>query len=99
MTLITVAPSETTAIPALVVALFFGFLLPTALELRKPRDAGPRRIVESDGQEMIGFCLLSAIFPSHDSKGKPPFLEDIEPQEFEPAAKGSSFLSLPNVEF
>lgn len=79
--------------------LFLALLLPSILELKKPKDAGPRRILESDGKEIIDFSLLSAIFSSEKPRGAPPFLEDIEPQEFESTGESSFFLSLPDIEF
>ena len=81
------------------VAFFFALLLPTILELKRPKDAGPRRIFESDGKEIIDFRLSSAIFPNEHSRATSLFLEDIEPQEFEPTRRCFFFLSIPDIEF
>jgi len=80
-------------------ALFLVLFLPTILELKNPKDAGPRRISESDGNEIIDFSLFSAILPKGNSRNAPPFLEDIEPQEFESIDRCSFLLSIADIEF
>jgi hypothetical protein len=79
-----------------ILALVLILSAPIILELKRPRDAGPRRIIDSDGQEIIGFGVFSAIFSNSNSRGV--LLDDIEPQEFEPTARGSFSLSLPDIE-
>lgn len=74
--------------------LFF----PALLELKKPKDAGPRRILGSDGREIIEFSVLMAVYfreNSHEAK----LLEDIEPPEFSPSPSGFLSMSLPDIEF
>jgi hypothetical protein len=88
----------TIALPLLAVLTFILILsIPVILEWKRPRDAGPRRITDSDGKEIIGFGVFSATFSRYDSRGVP--LEDIELQEFEPTVRDSFLLSLPDIEF
>jgi hypothetical protein len=89
---------ETIALPLLAVLTFILILsIPVILEWKRPRDAGPRRIIDSDGKEIIGFGAFSAIFSRDNSRGV--IVDDIELQEFEPTASGSFLLSLPDIEF
>jgi len=97
---IPIATPQTFALFLLALVIFFIALsFPTVLEVRKPKDAGPRRILESDGKEIVCLGLLSAIFSRENSRSAHLLLEDIEPQEIESAGKSSFFLSLPDVEF
>jgi hypothetical protein len=89
---------ETIALPLLAVLTFILILsIPVILEWKRPRDAGPRRITDSDGKEIIGFGVFSAAFSRDNSRGV--LLDDIEPQEFEPTVRGSFLLSLTDIEF
>lgn len=97
---IPISAPQTFALLAITAAIFLlALFLPAVLELKRPKDAGPRKILEADGKEIVGFNLLLAIYFRENSRGVPLFLEDIEPQEFE--APGKSFLSLllPDIEF
>ena len=84
----------------LTAAIFFlGLFLPAVLEIRKPKDAGPRKILEADGKEIVGFSLLFAVYLREKSRGTLSFLEDIEQHEFEPPRKGFLSIPLPDMEF
>jgi hypothetical protein len=84
----------------LTAAIFFlALFFPAILELKKPKDAGPRKILEADGKEIVGFSFLFAVYFREKSRGVPSFLEDIEPQEFEPPRKGFLSIPLPDIEF
>jgi len=82
----------------LTASLFFIILFSVIRELKKPKDAGPRKILESDGKEIVGFSVLLAVYfreNSHEAK----VLEDIETPEL--TLPNRSFLSipLPDIEF
>ncbi len=82
-----------TAAIVLIVILF-----PALLELRKPKDAGPRRILGSDGREIIEFSVLMSVYfreNSHEAR----LLEDIETPEFSPSPGSFLSMSLPDIEF
>jgi len=75
------------------IALFF----PAILELKKPKDAGPRKILESDGKEIVGFSVILAVYfreNSHEARS----LEDIEAPEFGPPSRGFPSIPLSNIE-
>jgi len=76
------------------VALFF----PAILELRKPKDAGPRKVFESDGKEIVGFSVLLAVYFRENSR-EAKLLEDIETPEYSPPNRGFLSISLPDIEF
>jgi hypothetical protein len=81
-------------------AIFFiVLLLPALLELKKPKDAGPRRIFETDGKEVVGLSVLFAVYFREGSRGGSSILEDIEPQEFEAPSKGIFSIPLLDIEF
>ena len=87
------------AILASIAAIFLvALFLPAILELKRPKDAGPRRIFEADGKEIVGFNILLAVYFREDSR-KTPLLEDIEPREFEAPSRGFFSISLPDMEF
>jgi hypothetical protein len=73
-------------------------LFPAILELKKPKDAGPRRILESDGKEIVGFTVLLAVYFRDSSRGNRS-LEDIEAPEFGPPSRGFLSIPLPDIEF
>lgn len=75
-------------------ALFF----PAILELKKPKDAGPRRILESDGKEIVGFSVLLTVYFRENSR-KARLLEDIEAPEVSPLSRGFLSIPLPDIEF
>jgi hypothetical protein len=76
------------------IALFF----PAILELKKPKDAGPRKILESDGKEIVGFSVLLAVYFRENSReGR--LLEDIEAPELSPPSRGFFSIPLPDIEF
>jgi len=88
------------AILASTAAIFFvALFLPTILELKRPKDSGPRRILETDGKEIVGFSILLAVYFREDSRGLSSLLEDIEPQEFEMPRKSLFSIPLPDMEF
>lgn len=70
---------------------------PAVLELRKPKDAGPRRILESDGREIVGFSVLMTVYFRENSL-ESRLLEDIEAPEFSPPSGGFFSISLPDIE-
>lgn len=76
-------------------ALFFSAIL----EMNKPKDAGPRKILETDGKEIAGISLFLAVYFREKSWGIPSFLEDIEQQEFETPHKGFLSIPLSDIEF
>lgn len=78
--------------------LFIALFFPAILELRKPKDAGPRKILESDGREIMGFSVLLAIYFRENSHGAK-LLEDIEAPEFSPPTGDFVSISLPDIEF
>jgi hypothetical protein len=78
---------------------FIMFFLPALLELKKPRDAGPRSIFETDGKEIVGFSLLLAVYFRENSRKAPLFLEDIEPRELDSQRRSFFSLPLPDIEF
>ena len=81
-------------------ALFFLMLfLPVILELKKPKDAGPRRIFETDGKEIVGFSLLLAVYFRENSREAPLLLEDIEPRELDSPRRSFFSLPIPDIEF
>jgi hypothetical protein len=67
--------------------------------VKKPKDAGPRRIFEADGKEIVGFSLLFAVYFRENSRGASSFLEDIEPQEYDLPSRGFLSIPLPDIEF
>jgi hypothetical protein len=76
------------------IALFF----PVVLELKKPKDAGPRKILESGDKEIVGFSVLLAVYFRENSReGR--LLEDIEAPEFSPPSRSFFSVSLPDIEF
>jgi hypothetical protein len=77
---------------------FIAIFFPAILELKKPKDAGPRRIFESDGKEIVGFSFLFAVYFRENSRSALA-LDDIESQEFEAPHKGFLSISLPDIEF
>ncbi|MBX5326997.1 MAG: hypothetical protein ACQXXH_06825 [Candidatus Bathyarchaeia archaeon] len=79
--------------------LFIVLFLPAILELRKPKDAGPRRIFEADGKEVVGFDILFAVYFREKTNSLFGFLEDIEPQEPVFPVQNSFSLALPDIEF
>jgi hypothetical protein len=83
----------------LTAAIFFIVLFfPIILELKKPKDAGPRKSPESDGKEIVGLSVLLAVHfreNSHETK----LLEDIEAPEFSPPSMGFLSIPLPDIEF
>ena len=79
--------------------LFIVFFLPAILELRKPKDAGPRRIFEADGKEVIGFDILFAVYFREKTSNPFGFLEDIESPETVFPVQNSFSLALPDMEF
>jgi hypothetical protein len=97
---IPISAPQTFALLAITAAIFLlALFLPAILELKRPKDAGPRRIFEADGKEIVGFNLLLAVYFRKNSRGVRLFLEDIEPQEFEVPEKGFLSLLLPDIEF
>ena len=97
---IPISTPQTFALLTLTAAVFFlALFLPTILELKKPKDAGPRVIFETDDKEIVGFSLLLAVHFRENSRSAPLFWEDIEPQEFETPGKGFLSIPLPDMEF
>jgi hypothetical protein len=84
----------------LVTAAIFliGLFFPAILELKKPKDAGPRKILESDGKEIVGFSFLMAVY-FRESSQEGRLLEDIEASEFSPPSRGFFSIPLPDIEF
>jgi hypothetical protein len=83
----------------LTAAIFFiALLLPAILELKKPKDAGPRKILESDGKEIVGFSVLLAVYFRENSR-EAKLLEDIEAPEFSLPSRGFLSIPLPDIEF
>jgi len=81
-----------TAVILLVVLLF-----PTIFELKRPKDAGPRKILESDGKEIVGSNVILAVYFRENSR-EAKLLEDIEAPEFSPPSRGFLSIPLSNVE-
>ena len=77
---------------------FIALLFPAILELKKPKDAGPRKILESDGKEIVGFSVLLAVYFRENSR-EARLLEDIEAPEFSPPNRGFLSIPLPDIEF
>jgi hypothetical protein len=97
---IPIATPQVFALFALTAVIFFLVLFfPAILELKKPKDAGPRRILEADGKEILGFSFLFAVYFREKSRCVPLSLEDIESQEFETPRKGFLSIPLPDMEF
>jgi len=97
---IPISTPQILALLLLTAATFFiVLLLPAILELRKPKDAGPRKILETDGKEVVGFDILFAVYFREKSGSLSGLLEDIEPQEFELPARGGFSLALSDIEF
>ncbi|HVP41194.1 MAG TPA: hypothetical protein VMS95_04510 [Candidatus Krumholzibacteriaceae bacterium] len=83
----------------LTAAIFFiALLFPAILELKKPKDAGPRKILESNGREIVGFSVLLAVY-FQEKSSKARLLEDIEAPEFNPPSRGFLSIPLPDIEF
>ena len=81
-------------------AIFFIVLfLPALLEMKKPKDAGPRRIFEADGKEIVGFNILLTFYFREKSRETPLLLDDIEPKEFDVPRRIFFSLPLPDIEF
>jgi len=78
---------------------FLALFLPAILELKKPKDAGPRKVFETDGKEVAGFDILFAVYFREKTGGLSGLLEDIEPQEFGSPAQSVFSLALPDMEF
>jgi hypothetical protein len=82
----------------LTAAIFFiALLFPAILELKKPKDSGPRKILESNGREIVGFSVLLAIY-FQEKSSKARLLEDIEAPESSPPSRGFLSISLPDIE-
>jgi hypothetical protein len=82
----------------LTMGIFIVLLLPAILERKKPKDTGPRKILEPSGREIVGFSvLLTVYFRENPREAK--LLEDIETPEFSPASKSLPSISLPDIEF
>jgi hypothetical protein len=80
------------------VIFFIALFFPAILELKKPKDAGPRKILESDGKEIVGFSVLLAVYFRENSR-EARLLEDIEAPEFSPPSGGFLSIPLPDIEF
>lgn len=82
----------------LTMGIFIDLLLLAILESKKPKDAGPRKTLESSGREIVGFSVLLAVHFRENSR-EAKLLEDIETPEFSPASKSYLSISLPDIEF
>jgi hypothetical protein len=83
----------------LTASIFFIILFfPVILELKKPKDAGPRKILESDGKEIVGYSVLLAVYFRENSR-EVRWLEDIEAPEFSPPSRSFLSIPLPDIEF
>ena len=78
----------------LLISLFFH----TISELKKPKYAEPRKILESDGKEIVGLSALLEVYLQENSL-KAKLLEDIEAPEFGPPSRGFVSIPLPDIEF
>jgi len=80
------------------VVFLIALFLPTILELKRPKDAGPRKVFEADGKEIVGFSVLLAVYFRENSQSAK-LLEDIEAPEYIPPSKSFLSIALPDIEF
>jgi len=92
------APQIVAMLIIIAATFFVVLLLPALLELRRPKDAGPRRIFESGGKEIVGYSVFFAVY-SKDKWHGLTGLDDIESPVFEPPIGNLFSLPLPDMEF
>jgi len=92
------APQVFVMLLLIAIIFFIVLFLPSILELRKTKDAEPRKILESDGKEIIGFSVVLNVY-FRENPREVRLLEDIEAPDVSILNRGFLSIPLPDIEF